>query len=160
VSDASESPTGRVRAPQDLAAGLLLVGVAAFGWWQGRDLPAGTLRQFGPGMVPLALMVMLALCGVLISLGAFRAEGPSLGNWNLRAGIFVLGSAVAFGFAIKPLGFVVAGPVAVILASLAGRDGRFLEAIVFGIVMTAICVALFRYALGLPIPVAPWWIGY
>jgi hypothetical protein len=35
-----------------------------------------------------------------------------------------------------------------------------MEAIVLGAVMTAVCVGLFKFALGLPIPLAPWLIGY
>ena len=37
---------------------------------------------------------------------------------------------------------------------------RLVEAVVFGLVMSAFCIGLFRFALGLPVPVAPWLIGY
>jgi hypothetical protein len=55
---------------------------------------------------------------------------------------------------------VVAGPLAVIIGSFASDEVRPIEAIVFGIVMTAFCVGLFKFALGLPIPLAPWLVGY
>jgi putative tricarboxylic transport membrane protein len=160
LSNASAPRPGGVRAPQDLAGGLLLLAVAAFGWWQSYELPVGTLRQFGPGMVPTALLVLLAVCGVALVAAAFREDGPPIGRWSIRAAIFILGAGVAFGLMIRPLGFVVAGPVAVILASFAGRDSRLVEAVLFSVVMTAFCTTLFRFTLGLPIPVAPWLIGY
>lgn len=160
MSDDSAAQATGNRAPQDVAGGIILLAVSAFGWWQAGDLASGSLRQFGPGMVPRILLVLTALSGAALVIGGLRRSGPPLGVWSIRAGIFILGSAVAFGLAIRPLGMAVAGPLAVILASLAGRDGRLVEAIVFGAVMTGFSIALFRYALALPVPVAPWLIGY
>jgi putative tricarboxylic transport membrane protein len=67
---------------------------------------------------------------------------------------------VAFGLTVRPLGLVVAGPVAIVIAAFASDEVRWMEAIVLGAVMTAVCVGLFKFALGLPIPLAPWLIGY
>jgi putative tricarboxylic transport membrane protein len=44
---------------QDFAGGLVIVGVAAFAFWQGSDLPIGTLGGMGPGMLPRSLAVLL-----------------------------------------------------------------------------------------------------
>jgi putative tricarboxylic transport membrane protein len=54
----------------------------------------------------------------------------------------------------------VAGPVAIVIAALASEEVRWVETIVVGVLMTAICVGLFKFALALPIPLAPWLIGY
>jgi hypothetical protein len=40
-----------------------------------------------------------------------------------------------------------------IFASFATNEVRPVEAVIFAVVMTAFCIALFKYALGLPIPV-------
>ena len=37
--------------------------------------------------------------------------------------------------------------------------GPFLETL-FGGLMTVFCIGLFKFALGLPIPLAPWLVGY
>ena len=34
------------------------------------------------------------------------------------------------------------------------------ELLIFAAILTAFCIGLFRYALGLALPVAPWLIGY
>jgi ferredoxin-NADP reductase len=47
----------------------------------------------------------------------------------------------------------VAGPLVVFVGGAAAPDFRWRELVVFAVVVTAGCVALFRYALGLPIPV-------
>lgn len=150
----------RLRSPQDAAAGLFLIAVAAVALWQGAVLSAGSLGQVGPGMLPRALAVATALCGVALVVQSFFADGAGLGRWPLRGPLFVLGGAVAFGLAVRPLGLAVAGPMVVLISAMASHETRWIEALVFGAVMTTFCLLLFKVALGLPIPVAPWAIGY
>ena len=47
-----------------------------------------------------------------------------------------------------------------IICGLAARDLRFSQLVVFSLAMTVVCTILFRFLLGLPIPVAPWALGY
>lgn len=148
--------------PQDLGAGLFLVAVSLIALWQGADLDAGTLREMGPGMLPRALAVLAGLCGIGVAtrpLWSGEAQ-DALEAWSLRGALLIMGAAFFFAYAIRPLGFTVAGPVAILLAALGGRETRWVEIIVFALVMTAFCTLLFRVALGLPIPVAPWLLGY
>ena len=66
----------------------------------------------------------------------------------------------AIAIAIPSLGMAVACPLAIIASGLAARDSRLPELLVFAVVLTAFCIGLFRYALGLSVPVAPWLLGY
>jgi len=93
-------------------------------------------------------------------LDALLAGGPTIDRWPIRGPLFVLGAVVAFGLTVRPLGLVVAGPLAILIGSLASSEVRWKETIVVGAVVTAVCVGLFKFALGLPIPLAPWLIGY
>ena len=52
-------------------------------------------------------------------------------------------------------GLVVAGPLAVIISSLADTDTRPAEIAVFAVVMTLLCGLLFKELLNLPIPFDP-----
>jgi putative tricarboxylic transport membrane protein len=67
---------------------------------------------------------------------------------------------LAFGVAVRPLGLVVAGPLAIVIGAFASDEVRWGETLVFGALMTVFCIALFKFALGLPIPLAPWLLGY
>lgn len=156
-----ESGTAR-GIPQDLGAGLFLVAVSLIALWQGAELDTGTLREMGPGMLPRALSVLTGVCGVFVATRPFwsREAQESLAGWSLRGAVLIIGAALFFAYAIRPLGFTVAGPVAILLAALGGRETRWIEIVVFAVVMTAFCTLLFRVALGLPIPVAPWLLGY
>lgn len=156
----AEKSRGTIRSPQDFAGGLSLILLSAFALWQGSDLPVGTLGGMGPGMVPTALAVALGVLGAALVVTAFVYDGEELGRWPFRAVLFVVVAVVAFGLTIRTLGFVVAGPLLILLSGFATPDTRWLETALFGVLMTAFCLGLFRFALALPIPVAPWLIGY
>ena len=138
----------------------MVIAVALFAFWQAADLPIGTLGGMGPGMLPKSLAVLFGVLGALLVLGSVFEAGPPLERWSIRGPVFVALAIVAFGLTVRPLGLVVAGPVAIVIAALASEEVRWVETIVVGVLMTAICVGLFKFALGLPIPLAPWLMGY
>ena len=159
TSPPSQSPTPLVRR-QDFFGGLVIIAVAIFAFWAGADLPIGTFGGMGPGMLPKGLAVLLGLLGVLLILDARLEGGLRLERWSIRGPLFVLGAVVVFGLTIRPLGLVVAGPLAVIVSAFASDEVRWGETLLMGAVMTVFCVGLFKFALGLPIPLAPWLLGY
>jgi putative tricarboxylic transport membrane protein len=158
-TNSSRSPTA-IWSRQDFVGGLVVIAVALFAFWQAADLPIGTLGGMGPGMLPKSLAVLFGLLGALLVLGSVFEAGPPLERWSIRGPVFVALAIVAFGLTVRPLGLVVAGPVAIVIAALASEEVRWVETIVVGVLMTAICVGLFKFALGLPIPLAPWLMGY
>jgi hypothetical protein len=145
---------------QDFVGGLVVAAFAMFAYSQAADLPAGSPSGMGPGMLPKALAILLAGLGVLLALLAVRRAGVPIGRPTLRSTLFVIGAVVAFGMAIRPLGLVVAGPMVIALGALGTSDSRPVETIVVSVAVTAFCVALFKFGLGLPIPLAPWLLGY
>ncbi|MGL4728873.1 MAG: tripartite tricarboxylate transporter TctB family protein [Bosea sp. (in: a-proteobacteria)] len=159
----------RPKAPQDFAGGVFLIIFGLFAWWLGKDLSTGTLRAMGPGMLPKAFALILAGLGVLMALNSLRSRGPALEAWSVRGILLVLGGCLLFGLMIRgfqigslkvpSLGLVVSGPLVVLVAGLAAPDKSWRELILFAGVMTLFCGILFKYILGLPIPLAPWLIG-
>jgi len=145
---------------QDFVGGLMIAAFAAFVYWQAADLPAGSVGGMGPGMLPKGLAVLLGCLGALLSISAVGRAGVPLGRLTLRAPLFVIGAVVLFGLAVRPLGLVVAGPIAILVGALATNEVRAVETIVVSVVVTAFCIGLFKFALGLPIPLAPWLLGY
>jgi putative tricarboxylic transport membrane protein len=111
-------------------------------------------------MMPRVLAGLCGFCGVALIVYSLIKDGATLERWSIRGPLFILGAAVVFGLTIRPLGLFVAGISAVILGSLATRDSRFIESIIFGVGMTTFCWLLFKVLLTLPIPVAPWLLGY
>jgi len=143
----------RVRNPQDLFAGLVLVAVALFALWASAGLSQGRLGALGPGMMPRATAVLMAVIGVLVAVSALVAPGPRLERWSLRGPFFVCLALVAFAITIRWVGLLVAGPLVAIISGAASPETRIKEIVIFGIAVTIFSIALFRYVLNLPIPV-------
>ena len=143
---------------QDFLGGLAVVAVAAFAYWLARNLPTGAAGGMGPGTLPKGLAALLGGLGVVLVLNSFKSERLSRGS--LRGPLFVLGALVLFGLTVRPLGLAVAGPLAIVAAGFASSEVRWRETLIYGLAMTAFCVGLFKFALGLPIPLAPWLVGY
>jgi putative tricarboxylic transport membrane protein len=168
--DGANAPRGFVKSPEDLAGGLLLIVFAALLYSQAMGLRFGQLRGIGPGMMPQVTAIMLAAFGLVLVVQSFISTGLRLGAWAWRGLFFVLGAVILFaatirgidlfGVKVPPLGLLVAGPLAVLVSALADRETRPVEVLIYAAVITAFCVGLFKYALRLPIPLAPWWLGY
>jgi hypothetical protein len=142
-----------VRGPQDLLAGVSLVALAAFALWASWSLDVGTLRTMGSGMLPRWTAALVGVTGlVLAANGLFRAGAPvAMPRW--RGPLFVCLAVIGFALTIRTVGLVVAGPLVAIVSGAASEETRPKELVVFAIAITAFCIALFRYALHLPIPV-------
>jgi putative tricarboxylic transport membrane protein len=146
-------PTARVRVSKDLLAGVSLVALALLALWAGADLEMGSRRAVGPGALPRAVALLILGGGVVMSIAALVKRGEPLGRWPLRGPIFVSLAIAAFALTIRSFGLAIAGPVVVLVSGAASPETRPMELVVLAVVMTAFCIGLFRYALGLPIPV-------
>jgi putative tricarboxylic transport membrane protein len=144
---------GPIRGPQNFVAGLSLVALAAFALWATSDLPQGTLRAMGPAMLPRWLAIGVAVCGICLVIVSLVRQGASLESWTFRGPIFIALGIVCFAFTIRLVGLLLAGPLAVIIGGFASDEVRWKEILIFGTLMTLACIALFRYALGQPMPV-------
>jgi putative tricarboxylic transport membrane protein len=143
----------RVRNPQDLLAGLVLVTVALFALWASAGLSQGRLGALGPGMMPRATAVLMGVVGLLVAVSALVSPGPRLERWSLRGPFFVCLALIAFAVTIRWVGLLVAGPLVAIISGAASPETRIKEIVIFGIAVTIFSIALFRYVLNLPIPV-------
>jgi hypothetical protein len=158
-----------IRSPQNLAGGLFLVIIGLGAYLMAGDLALGTLRAMGPGMLPKAFALILAGLGVLLIFESLKYQGEALEAWSIRGIVFVLGGCLLFGMAIRgievgplkipALGLIIAGPLVMFVAGFASDEVKWKEIGIFAVVMTVLCALLFKYALGLPIPLAPWLIG-
>jgi putative tricarboxylic transport membrane protein len=144
---------GPVRASKNLLAGASLVALGGFSLWASAELEMGTLRAMGPGALPRAVAALILAGGLVIAVGSFVKGGEPLGRWPLRGPLFVSLAVAAFALSIRSVGLALAGPLVVLVSGAASEETRPLELVIFALVMTAFCIGLFKYALGLPIPV-------
>ena len=145
---------------RDFLGGFFIVAVAAGAWWLAQALPSGGNGGVGPGTLPRALAVILGGLGIILAVNSLLDNGEPIGRWSLRGPLLILGGLALFGVAVRPLGLALAGPLLIVVGAFASREVRWAETLAFGALMTLFCVGLFKFALGLPIPLAPWLLGY
>lgn len=142
----------RLRSPQNLVSGLILIAASAFVVWMLSGLSQGTMRVMGPAMLPRWTAIAIGLGGlVLVVLSAIR-DGDALERWHLRGPVFIIAALVIFAGTIRQPGFLVAAPLAMLVAGFGSREVRPRELVIFAVVMTLACALLFRFALNQALP--------
>jgi len=154
-STADSAPRGFVRSPLDFAGGVFLVAIAALGFWGAFTLPFGHMNSIGSGLLPKSVAVLVGVFGFALVLQGLLMKGDLLESWGIRGIVFVLGAVLIFAFTIRTLGLSMAGPLTVIVASLADRDTRPIEIVIFAIVITSVSIGIFKFLLRLPMPIFP-----
>lgn len=144
-----------VRSSLDIGGGLFLLGLAIVGYIGGFSLPFGQLSGIGSGLLPKVVALLVAAFGVALLVQGFLSGGDKLDQWAIRGPIFVLSGVIVFAFTIRPLGLVVAGPLAVIVSALADKDTRPAEVAILALALTVASGLMFKELLSLPIPFDP-----
>src|SRR5689334_14420570 len=137
---------------KDFWAGLFLIAVGAAAIILARDYTFGTALRMGPGYFPTVLGGLMILFGLYVLATGLRVSEKLDTSWPLRALIVLPLALCLFGFLIERAGFVPAMLVLVFGSSLASREFRLIESILFTVFMTALCAAVFVWALDLNYP--------
>jgi hypothetical protein len=116
-------------------------------------------------MLPQALTVLIALCGLILMISGFVTRGAAMPKWSLRGPLCISLAIAGFALTIKPmplgpvttpeLGLVVAGPLAIFLGGYAAPGARFKPLLLLALTLTPLCMLLFGDMLNLPIPLLP-----
>jgi hypothetical protein len=144
---------------KDLLAGLIFIGFGlAFGYATlGYEI--GTAYRMGPGYFPIVLSGIMVLLGVVITVQSF-ASGPDatpVGGVPWLALVLVLGGIVFFGVTVRGLGLAPALFVTTFLSAFASERTGVVGALIMAAGLVAISLAIFVWALGLPLRVVgPW----
>ena len=137
---------------KDVWAGLMLIAIGAGAIFVARNYPFGTALRMGPGFFPVVLGGLLIVFGrAVLAIGLRKGESMT-GSWSLRALIILPLSLILFGLLMEYAGFVPAMLVLIVGSATASTEFRFLEVLLFAAGLTALSVAVFVWALGLPYP--------
>jgi hypothetical protein len=137
---------------KDVWAGLLLIAIGAGAIFVARSYPFGTALRMGPGFFPVVLGGLLIVFGLAVLAIGLRKGESMTGSWSLRALIILPLSLILFGLLMEYAGFVPAMLVLIVGSATASTEFRFLEVLLFAAGLTALSVAVFVWALGLPYP--------
>jgi hypothetical protein len=142
--------TPNLLARRDVWAGLLLIAIGAAALLIARNYPFGSSLRMGPGYFPVLLGALLIVFGLVILASGLRGTDQIEGSWSPRALILLPLALALFGVLMAHGGFVPAMLALIFTSALASSEFNFLEVLLFSLALTALCVAVFIWGLGLP----------
>jgi len=145
----------RVKAPQDIGAGLLFILIGLAGVYFGKDLTYGTSMRMGPGFFPTWLSWIIMGMGVFIGARGFAVEGPAIVAPQLRPLLLVVATILVFGAMIGNFGLPITVVVITFVAAFARPDPSLKETAILAVGLAIFAVIAFIYGLGQPLPL--WW---
>jgi hypothetical protein len=136
---------------KDFWSGVMLIVVGGGALFIARNYQFGSSLRMGPGYFPTVLGALLVMFGVYFVIQGLRAGAEKLvGSWSLRALIILPLALVLFGLLIDRAGFVPALLALIIGSAAASKQSKPIEVLLFAILLTAFCVVVFVWLLGLP----------
>jgi hypothetical protein len=146
---------------KDVAAGLFFIVVGVFvAFYAMTHLTMGTSFRMGPGYFPAFTGGLVALLGLVILLRAPVTQATPFGAVPWRAMALISLAPVVFGICIRGLGFAPTVALTCLITCFASYKVGLLKALGITAVLTAFCLGVFHFGLGLPIEViGPWLIG-
>src|SRR5262245_2682862 len=137
---------------KDFWAGLMLIALGGMTVLASRAYPMGTVLRMGAGYFPTVLGAILIVFGLILLIKGVRSTDRIEPNWSPRALVVIPVTLVLFGLLVERIGFAPSLLILIVGSAAASSEFRLLEAISVGAVLTALCVAVFIWGLGLPYP--------
>jgi hypothetical protein len=141
----------------NIAAALLLIGLAGYLLFEGRALRFGTMRVPQTAFFPSVLAVLLLFCSLIALLQALRETkaGPTPGKIETE-GWFRIGATLAilvgFAAALESLGFLLSTFLLMVLLLRAIEAPPWPKVMVVALVTALLAYFLFDWLLGIPLP--------
>ena len=148
----------KIKSQKDFWSGLMFMLVGIGFAWGATNYSFGAAARPGPGYFPFGLGILLALLGAFILFEALVVEtedGEPIGAWAWKPMVLITASVLMFGFTLPRLGLVLSLPLLIIVASLAGDEFHWKDAIVSIVVLTLGSWLIFIKGLSLVIPMWP-----
>lgn len=136
---------------KDFWSGLMLIAIGGVAVFMASNYQFGSSLRMGPGYFPTVLGTFLILFGVYFLAQGLRSSSEKIeGSWSPRALIILPLSLVLFGLLIDRAGFIPAMLVLIVAAAAARPKINVTETLLFAVGLTALCVVVFIWLLGLP----------
>lgn len=145
----------KIRNPSDFGAGVLVASIALAFLLAGRILPLGTPSEMGPGWFPMHVAILALATGTWLIIRSLLKKGSPLPPFRPRPLLAVAAAVLAFSFGINPLGFMIAAPLTILIASAAVQGTELRSRLIIALAVTLLAAAIFVGALGLNIPLWP-----
>jgi hypothetical protein len=138
---------------KDFLSGVMFIAFGLIALYFGRNLAPGTTVRMGPGYVPHMLSYIMLVLGLIISALALVYGGDVVEAPKWRPITMVTIGIVAFALLLESTGMFPALVALVVIASLGGDEFKLWEVAVNTVVLTALCIIVFKVGLSMNIAV-------
>jgi len=148
----------KLKSQRDFWSGLMFVLIGLAFAWAATAYDFGSSAQPGPGMLPFALGLLLALLGGLVlfkSLAIESERGEPVSDIAWRPVLLVPVAICVFGYGMPRLGLLCTVPVVTVLGVLAAGETRWRWAVLAAVIATVAAWAVLIQGLHLALPVWP-----
>ena len=136
---------------KDFLAGVMFIAFGLGALYLGRHLAPGTTVRMGPGWVPHALSYVMLVLGAIISVVALFFGGEQVEAPKWKPITMVTIGIVCFGLLFESTGLIPALIALVLIASLGGDEFKLTEVIMNMVVLTILCILVFKVGLSMNI---------
>ena len=151
----------RITSPRNFWAGLMFLAFGLFfAIWAVANYQMGTAVRMGPAYFPTVLGGLLAFLGLVVLVMSVTVKGPRVDTFHFRPLLLILAANVAYGYAMKPLGLVLATALLVFISALGGHEFKWKEVTLLYVFLIVFSVLVFVKGLTLPFPLWPEILGY
>jgi Tripartite tricarboxylate transporter TctB family len=138
---------------KDFLSGVLFIAFGLAALWFGRNLAPGTAVRMGPGYVPHMLSYIMLFLGLIIAVVALYTGGERVETPQWRPITLVTIGIVVFALLFETTGMFPALVALVLIASFGGDEFKLTEVIANIVVLTILCIIVFKVGLGMNIAV-------
>jgi len=138
---------------KDFLAGLMFVAFGLVALYFGRHLAVGTAVRMGPGYVPRALSYILLGLGGIICVFALVSGSEPVEAPKWKPITLVTIGIVCFALLFERAGMLPALIALVAISSFANEEFKVVEVLGNMVVLTILCVIVFKLGLGMNISV-------
>ena len=144
---------------KDLGAGVIFIAIGLLFGVGATNLDLGTALRMGPGYFPLILAALLVVLGLAIVVSGLGHTAPDRLAVPWRGLVLILAAPVVFGLTVRGLGLAPALALVALISAFASRRMSVPLAVGLSLGLTAFCVLVFSFGLGLPLRLFGPWLG-
>jgi uncharacterized membrane protein HdeD (DUF308 family) len=146
-----------IKNQKDFWAGVMFVAFGAFFTGFGAQYTLGTAASMGPGFFPTALGIALILLGIVVAVGGLSAKATpeKIDRFAWSTLFLILGPIALFGLLLDTLGLVLCLAMLVAVSSYASHEFSWKATLGNAVVLIALSLLVFVYALKLQFQLWP-----
>lgn len=138
---------------KDFLSGVMFIAFGLIALYFGRNLAVGTTVRMGPGYVPHMLSYIMLVLGLIIAVIALFYGGEITEAPKWKPITMVTIGIIAFALLLETTGMFPALVALVFIASLGGDEFKLWEVIINTIVLTILCILVFKVGLSMNIAI-------